>query len=54
VLTDRKARIARVTELLDGTPPADAASAAQEVRALMFIDRLLEEVDTRLEQYEDL
>jgi len=54
VLTDRKARIARVTALLDGTPPADAASAAQEVRALMFIDRLLEEVDTRLEQYEDL
>ena len=54
VLADRKARIARVTELLDGTPPADAASAAQEVRALMFIDRLLEEVDTRLEQYEDL
>ena len=54
VLADRKARIARVTALLDGTPPADAASAAQEVRALMFIDRLLEEVDTRLEQYEDL
>jgi molecular chaperone HscB len=54
VLTDRKARIARVTELLDGNPPADAAGAAQEVRALMFIDRLLEEVDARLEQYEDL
>jgi molecular chaperone HscB len=54
VLADRKARIARVTQLLDGTPPADAASAAQEVRALMFIDRLLEEVDSRLEQYEDL
>jgi molecular chaperone HscB len=54
VLTDRKARIARVTQLLDGNPPADAAGAAQEVRALMFIDRLLEEVDARLEQYEDL
>jgi len=32
---------------------ADAAAAAQELRALMFIDRLLEEVDARLEQYED-
>ncbi len=51
VQTDRRARIARLTDLLDVQP--DAALAAQEVRALMFIDRLLEEIDARLERYED-
>ena len=55
VTAQRKARLSRVGELLDG-PDANAeaaALAAQEVRALMFIDRLLEEVDTRLQRYED-
>ena len=51
VQTARRERLARLAQLLDET--ADAAAAAQEVRALMFIDRLLEEVDARLEQYED-
>ena len=60
----RRARLARVGELLDGAAAhtdataqaaqaTQAAQAAQEVRALMFIDRLLEEVDTRLQRYED-
>ncbi len=51
VMAQRKQRLARVTQLLDvdGQP----AQAAQEVRALMFIDRLLEEIDSRLEKYED-
>ena len=46
VTAQRKTRLARVQQLLDtdGHP----AQAAQEVRALMFIDRLLEEIDTRL------
>jgi molecular chaperone HscB len=51
VQADRKARIARVTQLLD--VDANPTQAAQEVRALMFIDRLLEEIDARLERYED-
>lgn len=51
VQADRKARIARVTQLLD--IDANPTQAAQEVRALMFIDRLLEEIDARLERYED-
>lgn len=51
VLIDRRSRMDRVTQLLDVT--GDAAQAAQEVRALMFIDRLLEEIDARLERYED-
>jgi molecular chaperone HscB len=51
VLLDRQARLARVTDLLDVS--AQPALAAQEVRALMFIDRLLEEIDARLERYED-
>lgn len=51
VQADRRTRLARVTRLLD--VEANAHSAAQEVRALMFIDRLLEEIDARLEQYED-
>ncbi|WP_298010399.1 Fe-S protein assembly co-chaperone HscB [uncultured Aquabacterium sp.] len=51
VSAQRKARLARVTQLLDvdGNP----AQAAQEVRALMFIDRLTDEIDARLERYED-
>lgn len=55
VVAQRRARLNRVGELLDG-PGADAeaaALAAKEVRALMFIDRLLEEVDARLQRYED-
>ena len=51
VQADRKARLARVTQLLD--VDQNALQAAQEVRALMFIDRLLEEIDARLERYED-
>ncbi|HET8694595.1 MAG: Fe-S protein assembly co-chaperone HscB [Burkholderiales bacterium] len=51
VSSQRKTRLARVTQLLDGE--SNPAAAAQEVRALMFIDRLLEEIDARLEQYED-
>jgi molecular chaperone HscB len=51
VLAQRKARLTRVTQLLD--VEADPTQAAQEVRALMFIDRLLEEIDARLARYED-
>ncbi len=51
VQAQRKARLARVTQLLD--VEAQPAQAALEVRALMFIDRLLEEIDARLERYED-
>jgi molecular chaperone HscB len=59
VTAQRRERLARVGELLDGAQAAganqsaQAAQAAQEVRALMFIDRLLEEVDHRLQRYED-
>jgi len=55
VTGQRRARMDRVGELLDGqgANAKAAALAAQEVRALMFIDRLLEEVDTRLQRYED-
>lgn len=51
VTGQRKARLARLTQLLD--VDANPTQAAQEVRALMFIDRLLEEINTRLEKYED-
>ncbi len=51
VTGQRKARLARVTQWLD--VDANPTEAAQEVRALMFIDRLLEEIGARLEQYED-
>ena len=51
VLAARRTRLASLAQLLDET--GNAPAAAQEVRALMFIDRLLEEVDARLEQYED-
>ncbi|MEY4765251.1 MAG: hypothetical protein RI907_1924 [Pseudomonadota bacterium] len=51
----RKARLAQVAQLLDAAAPAADAvrAAAQEVRALMFIDRLGDEIDARLEQLED-
>jgi molecular chaperone HscB len=51
VMAQRKARLARVTQLLD--VDKQAVLAAQEVRALMFIDRLLTEIDAKLERYED-
>lgn len=51
VSAERGQRLARVTRLLDAD--GDAAQAAQEVRALMFIDRLSDEIDARLERYED-
>ena len=47
----RRDRLAKVARLID--QDAQHALAAQEVRALMFIDRLGEEIDHRLEQYED-
>jgi molecular chaperone HscB len=51
----RKARLAQVAALLDTATPAPEAvqAAAQEVRALMFIDRLGDEIDARLEHLED-
>jgi molecular chaperone HscB len=51
----RKVRLARVASLLDVAAPEAAAvqQAAQEVRALMFIDRLTEDIDARLERLED-
>ncbi len=51
----RKARLAQVASLLDTATPEAAAvqQAAQEVRALMFIDRLTDEIDARLERLED-
>jgi len=51
VTLQRKGRLARLMHLLD--VDHQPALAAQEVRALMFIDRLLEEIDARLERYED-
>ena len=51
VLAQRKVRLGRVSQMLD--TESNPGQAAQEVRALMFIDRLLEEIDARLEQYED-
>ena len=55
VSAQRKARLAKVASLLDAAQPETAAvqQAAQEVRALMFIDRLSEEIDARLERLED-
>jgi len=47
----RRARLQRLAQLID--EQAAHAQAAQEVRALMFIDRLGEEIDHRIEQYED-
>jgi molecular chaperone HscB len=51
VQADRKARLARLIQLID--VDAQHVQAALEVRALMFIDRLLSEIDSRLERYED-
>ena len=51
VSAERRERLDRVTRLLD--VDGNAAQAAQEVRALMFIDRLSDEIDSRLERYED-
>lgn len=51
VAAQRKARLARITQLLDAQP--DPTQAALEVRALMFIDRLSDEIAQRLERYED-
>ena len=51
VQAQRQARLATLVQLLD--VDANHEQAAQEVRALMFIDRLLEEIDARLERYED-
>ncbi len=55
VSAQRKARLAQVAALLDAVAPETAAvqQAAQEVRALMFIDRLTDEIDARLERLED-
>lgn len=47
----RQTRLARVTRLIDDE--ANHAQAALEVRALMFIDRLTEEIDARLDRYEE-
>lgn len=51
VQVERKIRIDRVTRLID--TEGRHAQAALDVRALMFIDRLLSEIDARLERYED-
>ena len=51
VSAERRERLERVTRLLD--VDGNAAQASQEVRALMFIDRLSDEIDSRLERYED-
>jgi molecular chaperone HscB len=47
----RKARLAQITQLLD--VQSNPTQAALEVRALMFIDRLSDEINHRLERYED-
>ena len=44
----RSATLARCAELLDAQQ--DAAAAAQQVRALMFVARLLQNVEQRLDQ----
>lgn len=49
--SERRARLARLADLIDAQ--AAFAAAAQEVRALMFMDRLLEDTDARLQRYED-
>jgi molecular chaperone HscB len=48
---DKAKRMACLTKLLD--VDANPAQAALEVRALMFIDRLGEEIQTRLDALED-
>jgi molecular chaperone HscB len=51
VMAQRQTRLARLVQLID--TDRRYPEAALEVRALMFIDRLLSEIDTRLERYED-
>lgn len=51
VQAERQTRLDRVTRLID--VEGQHAQAALDVRALMFIDRLLSEIDARLERYED-
>lgn len=47
VATHRSAALQRLQQLLD--EQQDAAAAAQQVRALMFVERFAEDVDRRLE-----
>jgi len=51
VQVEHHTRLQRLTDLLDVT--ANPAQAALEVRALMFIERLDEEIQTRLDAFED-
>ncbi|MGH6647656.1 Fe-S protein assembly co-chaperone HscB [Aquabacterium sp.] len=51
VSAQRAVRLARITQLLD--EQSNPTQAALEVRALMFIDRLSDEINHRLERYED-
>ncbi len=44
----RKAALARIGQLLD--TQGDAATAAQQVRALMFIERFAQDVEARIDQ----
>jgi molecular chaperone HscB len=47
VASEREARLRRVGQLLDER--GDAAGAAREVRALMFIERFAEDIEQRME-----
>jgi molecular chaperone HscB len=47
VASEREARLRRVGQLLDER--GDAAGAAREVRALMFIERFAEDIERRME-----
>jgi len=47
VEADRRTRLQHITQLLDERH--DPAAAAQEVRALMFIERFADDIDHRLE-----
>ena len=47
VAAHRRDALARLQDALDGQ--RDAASAAQQVRALMFVERFAQDVDSRLE-----
>jgi molecular chaperone HscB len=52
VQADRAVRMQRLAQCLDAD--ANPAQAALEVRALMFIERLDEEIQTRLDAWDDL
>lgn len=52
VQAEHAQRMGRLTQWLD--TDANPAQAALEVRALMFIERLDEEIQTRLEKFEDV